>query len=285
MSVNITSPLSAWEPVTPRGVAAFAYASLGRLCAVQLVVALLAAIAIAGFLKTNWFPVVREAIRQLPEGGEVRNQQLNWRGPAQMRLAESRFLALSVNLNDNPAVGGVADVQIEFRKTQIRCRSLLGFLPMDYPGGWIIAADRNSLEPWWGAWELPILAGVLVITVAALFLSWTLLATLYFPAVYCLSYLRDRELTWAGSWRVAGAALMPGALFFTIGIVLYSLRGLGLVHLGIIFLLHLVIGWVYVFLVPLFLRRSTAVLATGKNPFASTSEPQSEPKQNPPPQT
>ena len=281
MSVNITSPLSAWEPVTPRGVAAFAYASLGRLCAVQLVVALLAAIAIAGFLKTNWFPVVREAIRQLPEGGEVRNRQLIWRGAAQIRLAESGFLALSVNLNDNGAMSGAADVQIEFRKKQMRCRSLLGFLPMDYPIGWIIAVDRNSLEPWWGAWELPILVGVLVITVAALFLSWALLATLYFPALYCLSYLRDRELTWAGSWRVAGAALMPGALFFTLGIVIYSLRGIGLVHLGVIFLLHLVIGWVYVFVGPLFLRRSAKVLSTGKNPFAPAPEPRSESKQGP----
>ena len=282
MSVNITSPLSAWEPVTPRGVAAFAYASLGRLCAVQLVVALLAAVAVAGFLKTNWFPVVREAIRQLPEGSEVRNQQLTWRGPAQTRLAESGFLALAVNLDAPASFDGAADVRIELRKAQIQCRSLLGYLPLDYPGGWIIAVDRNNLEPWWGAWELPILGGVAAITVAVLLVNWALLATLYCPAIYCLGFLRDRDLTWSGSWRVAGAALMPGALFFTLGIAAYSLRGLGLVHLSVIFMLHVVIGWIYVFVVPFFLRRGAAVPSTGNNPFAPAAKPKSEPAQDPP---
>ena len=282
MSVSTTSRCPAWEPVTPRGVAAFAYATFGRLCAVQLVVALLAGLALAGLLKTGWFPVVREAIRRLPEGGEVRDQQLIWRGPAQMRLAESGFLALAVNLEDKVAVSGAGDVQIELQKSQIRFHSLLGFFPAEYPGGWIIAVDRNSLEPWWGAWELPILAGVMMATAVTLFLTWALLATLYFPAIYCLSYLRDRELTWAGSWRVAGASLMPGALFFTLGIVAYSLQAIGLIHLGVIFSLHLVIGWVYLFLIPLFLRRNETVFPTGVNPFASTPEPLPGQKQNPP---
>src|SRR2546427_5902726 len=40
-----------------------------------LPISLIAAATIVWFLKANWFPVVRDVIRQLPGGGEVRNQQ------------------------------------------------------------------------------------------------------------------------------------------------------------------------------------------------------------------
>jgi hypothetical protein len=282
VSASKNSPGVALAPLTPRGVAAYAYASNGRLWLVQIVVSLIAAATVVWFLKTNWFPVVRDMFRQLPVGGEVRNQQLQWRGRSPLQLAESSFLALAVNLEDRVAVGGVADVQIEFRRTQLQCCSLLGCFPINYPKDWIIAVDRSNLEPWWGAWEVPILAGVLIATVLALLLNWTVLTALYFPVIYFVGYLRDRELTWGGSWRMAGAGLMPGALFFTLGILLYGLEGLNLIHLGIIFLLHLVIGWVYLVLSPLFLRRWQALPSLPRNPFAPTPEPAADPKLNPP---
>ena len=81
---------------------------------------------------------------------------------------------------------------------------------------------------------------------------------------------------------MAGAGLMPGALFFTLGILLYGLEALNLIHLGIIFLLHLVIGWVYLVLSPLFLRRWQALPSLPRNPFAPTPEPAADPKLNPP---
>src|SRR2546429_4821245 len=67
----------AWQPLTPRGVASFAGASLARLLLVELIIASLIASAVAWFLAENWFPTVRHAIHQLPDQGTIRNQRLD----------------------------------------------------------------------------------------------------------------------------------------------------------------------------------------------------------------
>ena len=69
---------TAWQPLTPRGVAAFARAPLMRLLLVQFIFALLAAIAVVWFLRTAWFPTVREAIENLPAQGEMKSGKLEW---------------------------------------------------------------------------------------------------------------------------------------------------------------------------------------------------------------
>ena len=58
-----------------------------------------------------------------------------------------------------------------------------------------------------------------------LLLTWALLATLYFFPVWLVAFYTDRDLNFRASWKVAGAALMPGALLLTLGIVLYGFRG------------------------------------------------------------
>ena len=65
-------PQHAWQPFTPRGVAAFAHSSATRLLAVQLVVAALVALSVTWFLSVAWIPVIEEGIRALPETGEIR---------------------------------------------------------------------------------------------------------------------------------------------------------------------------------------------------------------------
>ena len=72
----------AWQPLTVRGVAAFASATLGRLLLVQFIVALLAAGTVVWFLQRAWFPTIGEAIRQLPPQGEIRSGRLDWPGPS-----------------------------------------------------------------------------------------------------------------------------------------------------------------------------------------------------------
>jgi len=69
MDAPLEKPPFAWQPITPRGVAAFARASWGRVLLVQFLCALAAATAVVWFLETAWFPAVTEAIRQLPPPG------------------------------------------------------------------------------------------------------------------------------------------------------------------------------------------------------------------------
>ncbi|MDB6021165.1 MAG: hypothetical protein JWQ04_1022 [Pedosphaera sp.] len=260
---------TAWEPLTPRGVAAFAGASLGRLLLVQLLVALLAAAAIGWFLERAWFPVIRAAIHELPAEGGITNGELGWSGESPLQLAENRFLGLAVDLFHSGELGREAHLQVEFGRDKLRVYSLLGYEMIKYPPGWNSAFNRTGLEPWWGAWEPWIRVSALGLVVAGLMASWTLLATLYCAPVRILSFLANRDLQWRQSWRLAGAANLPGALFLTAGIVAYSLGWMDLIRLGGMFGLHFVVGWIYIFISPWFCPPHPEVKKLSGNPFAA----------------
>jgi hypothetical protein len=98
-----------------------------------------------------------------------------------------------------------------------------------------------------------------------LLLLWAVLATLYFIPVWLVCLFSNRDLNLAASWKLAGAALLPGALILSLSLVFYEMGGLDLVQLSLAFGLHLVVGWIYLFIGPMFLRR--AVPVKKKNPF------------------
>ena len=129
MSASDDKAQIAWQPLTARGVAAFARASLGRLLLVQLIVALLAAGTVVWFLHECWFPTIGEAIRGLPPQGEIRAGSLDWTGPSPARLAEGRFLAIAVDLDHTGEARSPAHVQVEFGRADFKVYSLLGIFP------------------------------------------------------------------------------------------------------------------------------------------------------------
>jgi hypothetical protein len=98
------------------------------------------------------------------------------------------------------------------------------------------------------------------------------LATLYCPVTWLISYFRDRDASLAGSWKLSGAALMPGALLLTLGIFLYGADALDLIRLAVIAALHVVAGWIYLAVSPMGLLRLSETLPASRNPF--TAPPQ-----------
>jgi hypothetical protein len=66
---------------------------------------------------------------------------------------------------------------------------------------------------------------------------------------------------------LAGAALMPGALLMSLSIWLYGVGVFDLVKLCFAFGMHFLIGWIYLFVSPLFLER--AAPPAKKNPFST----------------
>ena len=62
---------------------------------------------------------------------------------------------------------------------------------------------------------------------------------------------------------------MPGALLLTFGIICHGLDLVDLIQLGGIACLHLVVGWIYLFISPLFLPRTPSAGAVKANPFAA----------------
>ena len=270
MDASVEKSCSAWQPFTPRGVAAFGRASWRRLLLVQFVCALMPAAAVVGFLQQSWFPVIEEAINQLPPEGEIRSQRLNWRGDSPVSLAENRFLAITVDLNHSGGVRSPAHVQVEFGRTDVKILSLLGSMETRYPPGWRIAFSRAELAPWWGAWGPPILAIAASCVLLWLMLSWALLASLYSGPAWLIGFFANRELNLRGSWLLAGAALMPGAIFFTMAILLYEFGALDLVRLAVAAGVHIIVGWVYVVAGVISSRPQQGIATEKKNPFGST---------------
>jgi hypothetical protein len=259
-------PTRAWEPFTPRGVAAFAGARLRRLLLVQFIVALLAAATVVWFIYNGCFPALGTAIQKLPATGEIRSGQLDWHGQSPQLLADGRFLALDVDLDHSGLIRSTADVQVEFGRGTVRVYSLFGYREWHYPRDYLIAFNRNALEPLWGAWAVELPFGAGAAAMLCLLLSWSLLATLYFLPVWVLGLFANRDLNFRQSWRLAGAALMPGALLMTAAILFYGVGFLNLVSFGFTFGAHLLIGWIYLFVSLLFVPPAPATASQG-NPF------------------
>ena len=260
-----SEPAFAWEPITPRGVAAFARASFERLLVVQTVVALLAAAAVVWVLTDGIFPTINAAIRQLPGAGEIRAGKLDWGDDSPALLAEGRILAFSVDLDHAGTLRSPADFQFEFGRTSVRIFSLLGGTELTYPPGYVLAANQTDARPAWGAWAPEILGLAALATFSGLLIAWTLLATIYALPVWLVCLFSNRDLSLLASWKLAGAALLPGALLLSSSLVLYELGGFDIVQLGFAFGMHLVVGWIYLFVSPIFLNR--ALPAGRKNPF------------------
>jgi hypothetical protein len=212
------------------------------------VFALLAAGIVVWFLNRDWFPVIGDAIKQMPEKGEIRAGRLTWNGDSPTSLSENRFFALTVDLKHEGQVRSPAHVAVELGERDVKIYSLLGYLERRYPPRWWIGVNRTEATPWWGAWAPPILGIVAIFVIVSLLLCWAILATLYAGPAWLGGFFANRDLSLAASWRLCGAALMPGCVFLTAAIFVYGLGFLDLVQLGVAVAAHMLVGWVYVWL-------------------------------------
>lgn len=268
MNLSWLKKPTAWQPLTFHGVAEFAAAPLRRLMLVQLIVALLAASIVVWFLDNAWFPTVQAAILQMPAKGEIRDGKLDWTNETPSLLARGRFLAVISDLNHRGDIRVPAHIQVELGRGTVRLISLLGYCDLPYPQThWILVCNRTDLEPWWGAWRPPILWISFAAVALGLMLIWCLLATLLFGPVWLIGFYANRELSFWGSWKLAGAALMPGALLITGAIVSYGFGVLDLVQLGAAQLVHFVMSCVFCSVSPLFAPDLKKLPAGSKNPF------------------
>jgi hypothetical protein len=267
MDEPVEKPRFGWQPLTRRGVAAFAPGSVGKLLLAQLLVALLAAITVVWFLQTAWFSAIGEAITRLPAQGAIRSGTLDWPGESAAKLAENHFLALVVDLAHTGAIRSPAHLQVEFGRNDVQIISLGGHLGIAYRRDWRLMFNRSGLEPWWGAWRPALLALAAALVIGGLMLSWSLLATLYCLPAWLAAFMADRQLTLSGSWRLAGAALMPGAFLLTAALLAYGLGALDLIQLGLAAAGHIVLGWFYLVASLLSLPRHPGAPASPANPF------------------
>jgi hypothetical protein len=256
----------AWEPITPRGVASFARASYERLLVVQCLMAMGVALVVVWVLANGFFPTVTEAIEQLPETGQIVGGELSLPEASPQLLSEGPFLAFVVDRKHSGEIRSPAQFQLEFGGDSLLIFSLFGVAEIDYPSDQSFFFNRIDLQPKWGAWEPDLLGLAGMAVFFGLMLSWGLLATAYCLVCWLIAFFANRDLNLIQSWRLAGAAMMPGAFLMGFSIWLYGMGAFDLVKLCFAFGMHLIIGWIYLFVSPLFLNR--AVPVSSKNPFA-----------------
>lgn len=272
----------AWQFFTPRGIAAFAPATFGRLFIFQVLVALICGGAIVWFLYHAWCPAIRESIRNLAGEGAIRADVLEVPGFSMQRLVTNRFLTLAMDLETERRHTYSADVFVVLRRAHIEVCSLVGCAMLKYP---VREAPftRLELEADWGAWE-PFLLGIAGAAAAfAVLFSWWLLATACFLFVRTLAFFSDRALTLGGSWRLCGAALLAGAMLLALGMVGYGTGVIDLITLALVAALHFVVPWILIVFATLALPPVSA--KSPSNPFQSTASSAGENLFNAPPQS
>jgi hypothetical protein len=258
------------EPFTPRGVAGFAGAKFWRLFLAQFIFALLAGAVVAWLFYGDYFPAIQKAIENLPADSEIRAGQLDWRGNPFQELAENHFVAFDVDL-DHSGQWSAGDLQIEFGRDSIRVISLFGYADFIYPPHGTLAFNRAQLEPLWRAWRAEILFVIAAATILSLLIAWWLLATVYFLPVWLIGFFTNRDVSLFGSWKLSAAALLPGAILMTGGILIYGL-GFPLVLLLFVFGAHFVLDWLYLIFGLMFFARVPTATPRG-NPFKRDAKP------------
>jgi hypothetical protein len=267
---------AAWQPFTFGGVAAFARAGWARL----LLVAGLAAMLLGGialwFVRTAWFPPVRRAIANLPAAAELRGGRLSWPAPGRAKLADTPFLSLAVSVEGlaGPELGG--DLQLTLGTTSLRVASLFGYREFPYPRDAAIPLGRTAAEAWWWTWEPYLALGSLGLVAVGVLGVWLALGLALAAPLRVYAALLGRCLTLGGAWRLAVAALLPGALAVGMALAAYILRRLGLAELVLSHALQLLVSVAYLLVAPMRLpaiansgAAAEAGLGSPTNPFGA----------------
>jgi len=140
-----TPTAAAWQPFTPRGLAAFATASFGRLFLLLCTTALIFAGTVIWFLNTAWYPAIRAAIHELPAQGQIVRQKLHTSRKSAAPLAEHRFLGFVVIVPPATDADLNSHIAVKFRPRAVDICSIFGYWRVPYPRGWIIDFNRTDL--------------------------------------------------------------------------------------------------------------------------------------------
>jgi hypothetical protein len=255
-----------WQPLTPKGAAAFAVASFTRLYVVLLCFALATALAVVFFLVRQCVPVLNQLSGAMPEGAVVsRGEMFGQDTPVTVSGA---FLSIDVAPEAEVPGPHAADLRILLHRTGWKACSVLGCVEQPLPRDATFALGPSHLGPKWAAWKPLVLLGAALATVVALVVSWTVLASLYWLPVWIAALVAGRKIGPLGSWKVSAAGLMPGCALMVLAIVLYALRVLDLPALAFVQAAHLGVGWIFLGFAIAALERKDASSSPAKaNPF------------------
>jgi len=265
--------IGAWQPLTGRGLAAFADASGARILAFQTVLAALLALAVVWSARQIVFTTVEYALPNLPEEpAGISQRKLRWPDRGVRLLAQSPHLALAVDPEATGELGINGDLQIELGHEALIVRGVLGQSTVGYWSELDLPLARTSAVAAWGAWRLPLLAILGAVSAFFFLASWWILATLYFLPTWLFGWILRRRLTVSGAWRLCSAALWPAALIPGAALLMYATLWIRLPGLVALWALHFPAAWVWLIWAVMSLPAGTSRNEeTRPNPFAHAS--------------
>ncbi len=231
-------------PLTFPGVAAFSLRSSAWLFAVWSLLAATGAGAVVWFLSACWEPVLENTIQSAPAELGLASGTLSGL-PETPNQHQNRFLSLVLGSDPDTLENMTSDIQIRFTQDGMEWRSLFGAWAHPYPPNLQLDLSPDTVLPWWRARRTLFFSAAFLVVAIGLILTWLSLATLYYFPLVIAAFFLDR--TNACTWRLAGSALIPGAVIMTLAIVLYGIHLLNLLGLLLATALHFIAAWVFAF--------------------------------------
>lgn len=227
------------------GVAALARRPARWLVVWQLSTATLITAVILWSVEMTWWRALRRAADQLPDRAEITGGTLRWTEPRPRILYQDPFVSWVIDPGGRREAGLASDITISLESHQLSVRSLLGRTTFAYPTDHRLEFGRLAVSGWLDAWEAPIRGGLAVVVFGGLLVLWNGLALVHGLVAWLAGRLLNRELGGWSAVRLAGAALLPGAVLMSAAIAFYANHQLSLVGLLIVIPGHLVVGWVF----------------------------------------
>jgi len=255
-------------PFTFRDVASFAQTGWGRLFAWQLIVAITLSGSVLLVLAQHWAPVMDQAIREhMPTETGLKDGRLIWPNDEPKVLAQNSYLCLAVDYEGTGNHGQMADAQIELRRDNWVCRSILGYSKFQYSKQ-NLTLKRKQFVPWWGSRRPFLLLGSAVVTGFLFWLGWLGLGLIGIWPAKIIAYYTDRESGFVKLWKMSSATLLPTGVLMAMGFLCYSIQLLPMAGLLILFPLHLFLGGAYLFFSTFLLPK---IVLDPANPFDDDS--------------
>lgn len=236
--------------------------------------AFLCAWAVRHAVVAAWVPVLEAAADALPETGRLHHGALELNSPETASLLAANP-HLSVGLHGEPGdLEAPSDIRLVLSSYGFRVCSLFGCTGMAYPIDLQFPANRVETTAWWGAWR-PFLLGLVYCAAVLFFLvQWCLIATVLLAPALGLAWYLDRTLGVRAAFRLAVICQLPGALVFSVGLVLHVTGFLGLLELTVLAALQCLAGVALLFWSLWHLPR---LQEQPVNPFATESSPKRQP--------
>ncbi|MBL9134446.1 MAG: hypothetical protein JNK85_01195 [Verrucomicrobiales bacterium] len=232
-------------PTTFGGVAALACGPVRWLLSWQAFTATAIGAALTLVLLLTWARDIEQAIADVGTAGEIRDGRFYPSTPKSWLVRNSSFLGIAVVGDPADEPISAADVNLWIEPEGWSMHSLFGRLDGRYPATLRASVDRVEMSGLWSAWKAPILLTFGLATTIGVLMTWVLLATVYSPVLRLVSGFLNRDVGLGDCWKLAAAALLPGALLMTGAFGLYATHQLALVGLLLASPLHILVGWIY----------------------------------------